>query len=516
MSFDYIVVGAGSAGSIIASRLTEDSNVNVLLLEAGNDYEDLDSLPDGVKNSYFSASEDVLSSEHNWGYVAKGTRKYLDMPVPRGKVTGGSSAINAQIFLRGEADDYDRWAKWGSDEWSYEKCLPYFRKLETDTDFPDDFHGTEGPIVASRFKPEEWTKEQAAFRQACLDYGFPEAPDHNNPNSTGIGPLPLNSTMGVRISTAMGHLNQARDRDNLTIMPNSLIRKVIFNGKKATGVEVEQNNEIKIYEAPEIILSAGAVASPQILLLSGVGPQEHLEEMGIPVVHSLPGVGKNLRDHPAVFLTWNTKGEDPEIPPVGFQFSCRYTAEGSDLRNDMMIIMCSIGIGHVRTSGYSDSPPGLTMIAHLYLALSQGELHLQSTDPKVQPFLDHNMLDHEFDRTRVREQLRISLELAKTPQMSEFLGELRSPTWNDLSSDEKMDDWILRESTTGHHISGTCKMGPYDDGMAVVNQYGRVHGLQGIRVADASIMPDCIRANTNVPTMMIGERMSDLIKSSTN
>ena len=209
----------------------------------------------------------MLSSEHNWGYVAKGTRKYLDMPVPRGKVTGGSSAINAQIFLRGEADDYDRWAKWGSDEWSYEKCLPYFRKLETDTDIQDDFHGTEGPIVASRFKPEEWTKEQAAFRQACLDYGFPEAPDHNNPNSTGIGPLPLNSTMGVRISTAMGHLNQARDRDNLTIMPNSLIRKVIFNGKKATGVEVEQNNEIKIYEAPEIILSAGAVASPQILLL---------------------------------------------------------------------------------------------------------------------------------------------------------------------------------------------------------------------------------------------------------
>ena len=178
----------------------------------------------------------------------------------------------------------------------------------------------------------------------------------------------------------------------------------------------------------------------------------------------------------------------------------------------MMIVLASVGIGHVRDTGFTDAPAGFTMICHLYLALSQGELHLQSTDPTVQPFLDHNMLDHEFDRTRVREQLRISLELAKTPQMSEFLGELRSPTWNDLSSDEKMDDWILRESTTGHHISGTCKMGPYDDGMAVVNQYGRVHGLQGIRVADASIMPDCIRANTNVPTMMIGERMSDLIK----
>ena len=227
--------------------------------------------------------------------------------VPRGKVTGGSSAINGQMFLRGVPEDYDTWASWGNDEWSYGKLLPYFRTLETDTDFSDDFHGTTGPIIVRRFKSEEMHPVQVAFRAAALESGHLESPDLNHPDSEGISLTPLNNPNGIRWSTNLGYLSLSRHRLNLTIRANCNVRKVLFDSRRAYGLEVESEGEIFVVEAEEIVLSGGAIASPQILMLSGIGPGQHLEENGIEVIHNLPGVGQNLRDHPILPISFKTK-----------------------------------------------------------------------------------------------------------------------------------------------------------------------------------------------------------------
>ncbi|MDA1256515.1 MAG: GMC family oxidoreductase N-terminal domain-containing protein [Chloroflexi bacterium] len=517
MRYDTIIIGAGSAGGILASRLTENRDHSVLLLEAGPDYPTLDRTPEPIRNGLASAGDVIIREGHNWNFTATASPTAPPMYVPRGRVVGGSSAINGQIFLRGAQEDYDSWADAGNDLWSFRNLLPSFRRLETDSDFHDDFHGDAGPIYCRRFPREEWLPAADAFYSSARDAGYPDCPDHNNPDMTGVGPVPLNNLNGVRMSTAVTYLTESRPRLNLTIRGGCLVQRVLFDrsGKlpRATGVLVESDGETFEVAAGEVILSGGPVGSPHLLMLSGVGPASQLAGQGIPLIHDSPGVGQNLRDHPTVWVEHRLADDYPKrafgIPD---QVCLRWTAQGSDLVNDMILFATPYDIGI--SEGGSREPTGemgLRWRCRVNLAYGAGELRLASSDPRTQPDLDYNLLSDERDVARLREAVRLALRLAEHPSFKGIIGDRIEPAEQDLESDDALDAWMMRRVQTGHHISGTCKMGPDEDPMAVVDQYGRVRGVEGLRVADASIMPDCVRANTNQTALMIGERVAELI-----
>ena len=509
MKYDVIIIGAGSAGSVLATRLSEDPDRSVLLLEAGPDYPNLDQIPDDVKYGYNTAK--AIAGPHMWGYRAKARPEHANtFHLPRGKVVGGSSAVNGQVWLRAVPEDFDNWVEWGNDQWAFPELIPYLNRIETDLDFGGDFHGSEGPIPVRRHKREEWLPTQEAFYRACIEAGLPACSDMNDPDSTGVGPRPMNNVDGVRMSAAITYLDMARHRLNLTIRAGVTVRRILFEGTRATGIEVDSGEDRFVIEGERIILSGGAIASPQLLMLSGIGPRDHLESLGIRVVHDLPGVGQNLRDHPLVALQFRVRQEyldDPDTP--WSQVALRYTSEGSPTRNDMQILP---GWFADARGGAPDAAAGMRMAPALENATTSGELRLTADDPYVQPELSYNYLDDPGDRARLREAVRLCIRLSQSSAFEGLITGRTSPTDEDLASDEALDAWMLRNVSTQQHSSGTCKMGPASDPMAVVDQYCRVHGVNNLNVIDASVMPDVVRANTNVTTLMIAERLSDWFK----
>ena len=510
MKYDHIVVGGGTAGCILAAKLSEDPHRSVLLLEAGPEYPDFEQLPDMLKYGWglINLQARAAGSPYNWSFTGTATpQQSKPMPVPRGRVLGGSSAINGQTFIRGAPEDFDTWASWGNDEWSYVKVLPYFRRIENDADFQDDFHGTDGPVPVRRHKREDWPPLQEAFYRACVAAGYPDNPDVHDPDATGVSLRAENNVDGVRMSMALTHVEPNRNRLNLTIKANVQVRRIVFSGKLATGLEVESGGEMFLVEGEQITLCAGAVGSPQLLMLSGIGPKDQLEPLGIPLLVDSPGVGQNMRDHPNVVVRFTVREDRPDETVARRALRLRYTATGSSTPNDMILSPSSLN-----TVVNEDDDPTHSINCGLYLAAGKGELRLVSTDPSVQPSMNYHYLEEPWDRERLREAVRKCVSLLMDTSYGDIVNQRTAPTDAELATDEGLDDWMLRNVSTSFHISCTCKMGVAGDPMAVVDQHLKVRGVEGLRVADASVMPDVVRANTNVTTMMIAERAAGFIR----
>lgn len=499
---DIIVVGAGSAGAVIAARASEDPNRQVLLLEAGPDYPDLAQTPFDLVNSHNNSYRD-----HDWGFKFQPTANQEQF-FPRGRVTGGSSAVNTTIALRGIPEDYDEWADAGNPLWAWDKVLPAFCRLERDLDYgAAAYHGDAGPISIRRYPHEELLPAHQAFLQSSTDLGYAQCDDANAPDSSGAGAHPMNKLGRVRVSTAVGYLAPARIRPNLHIQADTTVQRLLFKQGRCIGVEVlAPNGEVEQYFAKLVVVSAGALLTPTLLMRSGIGPKAQLEQHGIDLVANAPGVGQNLCDHPALSVVCSVRDSnliDFDSPII--QTILRYTGEGSSKRNDLQIEQLSF-------VGRRTDTPSFGLAAVLEYQYGRGELTLRSADPLAPPIVENHFCEDERDLAALVGCYKDTLAFAQQSPLADMVAEVRYPKRAFELTDEEIADLCRKYSGSGYHPCGTAKMGPATDTMAVVNEHGCCHFADGLVVADASIMPSVPRANTNLTCIMIGEQVGEWLR----
>jgi choline dehydrogenase len=522
---DFIVVGAGSAGCTIAARLSEDPATRVLLLEAGG--EDTNRwihIPLGFGKTFADPSV-------NWCYEtepdagANGRKVYW----PRGKVLGGSSSINGMVYIRGQAEDFDHWRQLGNTGWSFDDVLPYFKRAEHQVRGGDQFHGNGGPLCVSDVEPHPIAE---AFIESATASGFPRNDDFNGAAQDGVGYHQTTTRKGKRCSTAVGYLNPARGRANLRIVTHALSEKIVIEGKRAVAVTYRQGGELKTVRARrEIILCGGAINSPQLLLLSGIGPADQLAQHGIAVVQDLPGVGQNLQDHYSAPIKLKARlpvtVNDVMLSnlrklKVGIQYYTMRTGPLAMISSPAALfaktrpelatpdVKCSI-------SPFSADRPqdglhkfsGFTMIAYQLRPESRGEIRLKSANPADPPAMIPNYLSDPVDQQTIVDGLKLCRRILEHPSLQRYIAEEFQPG-PAVASDIQLLDYARQRGGTVYHPTSTCKMGV--DPMAVVDPQLRIVGIEGLRVADASVMPTVISGNTNAATIMIGEKLADLVR----
>ena len=498
---DYttIIVGAGSAGAVIAARMTESSDHNVLLIDAGPDYAHPSSLPSDLANGKRNSLV-----HHDWNYKHRPNDHQHTFRLPRGRVVGGSSAVNTCIALRGCPEDYDEWGDMGMKDWSWDQCLPAFKRLESDMDYKNEWHGNDGPLPLRRHPIDELTPWQSAFLEACDELGYEKCSDHNDPTTTGAGPHAMNKLNGRRISVAEAYLTPSvRARPNLTIMAETTARRVVFYNRQVVGIEVERHGEIETIHCPNVIVSCGSIASPGLLLRSGIGPRLDLDNLAVPVVAVNEGVGSRLWDHPgaAFFLMPKKRGLVKNDDPI-IQTVCRYDSGETGFPNDLQIQP-----GSVITAPRFNIPM-VMMMCCVEKPFRHGRIRYTSADPHARPEIHSRLLDDPNDRRMAVDALYRGYELTQSKAMRD-LAEPVVPTRFVLKSKAKMDEIIRKICDSGYHPSGTVPMGADDDATAALDGRGRVRGVSGLAVADASIFPTVPSVNINIPTIMVGERFGE-------
>lgn len=528
--YDYIIIGAGSAGSVLASRLSVDSNIKVLLLEAGpRDYSIFSRMPAAF-------SEPLKSNRLNWAFYTE-PEPSMDnrkMYCPRGKILGGSGSVNGMVYIRGHALDYDRWASYGLGGWEYKYCLPYFRRVQTHEYGSNEYRGGDGPQhVDAGKQPNPLFK---AWIEAGQQAGYSYTEDVNGYQQEGIGPFDRTTQNGYRASSARAFLHPVLGRPNLQVKTKALVHRVLFDGNIATGVEISVGKRKEVVKASrEIILCAGAINSPMLLQSSGVGPAELLKELGIPVVVDLPGVGDNLQDHLEIYIQYQCKQPITLYPAVrwygrvkvGLEWILFKTGPGaSNHFEGGGFIRSKAGIQHPNLQfhflpiamNYDGSMPagghGFQVHVGPMRPTSRGYVRIRDKNPLTPPKILFNYMGTENDREEMRDAVRLTREIVARKAFDPYRGDEWTPGKN-IDTDKDIDAFIRERGESAYHPSCTCKMGISTDKMAVVDKDAKVYGVERLRVVDTSIMPDLVSGNTDAPTIMMADKLSDVILGKT-